>query len=1015
MKKELTQIVKSEVDVNTLNLLPVAIILFDNRKIYFLNTKAIELLQISRQQLKNLNKYSIFQFLDKKYHAQITKNNKLILKGEEFKDVELEFRNFKNNIIFVEAQANVVHYKGIRVIQTAFSEISERRERLLVSESSKDLLQKIGENSLDVIFNLSFHPKVQVKFISDSAKTVLGFYPEEIYKNPLILKNNIHKDDQKFIFLTAKDYLKVSKNGIQKSTHVRFTTKKGKEKFLEVVVNPVLDSKKKVIGLIGNMRDDTERMETEALLIETKEKFDLITRNGNDIIAFFTFLPTEKYLYVSPNIKKILGYNAEQLLSDSNFFNKRVVGDRKDALVMEKKLLVNQKKNVVKNFYYVFKTLKSNGQEIRLENKFSPILDSQGKIRFYLYVLRDVTQQNIREIEVQNQYINYKNLLDISPVAYMIHKNGICLYANNSLLNILKIKNKNQIIGKSALDFVQKPYEKYALRRLKDVSANKNLKDFSYFTITDNNGKSVDIEIKSVNIKYNNEDCILALINNLSEQKQREKEKRKTERTQTDNKLLQKEIKERQAIEKSLIEKSAHLTSIFESSTHLIWTVNRNYNVTSYNQNFKNIVKLQHGIDIDQGYKIDEHLKSNIKDYVNFWYPKYNEAFSGKKLEFEKEDYNNRKVVRQIFINPIYNTENEITEISCIANDVTDSKIYEQKLINQTAKLTAIFDSSHHYIWTIDANYKLTSFNKNYFDLVSSLYNTLPYVGLVLNRGVLSNDKGYNELLEEQYKRAFAGRAVNFEIETLDKNYKKIYLEIFLNPIYESDTVAEVSGIAHNITDSKHNQQRMEISLKEKEVLLREVHHRVKNNMQVVSSILNLQSSYVSDEYALALLKESQNRIKTMAYIHESLYQNKSFTSVNFSDYVHTLVNNIVQSYSYSTEKIKLDLSIEKITLSLDNSIPVGLIINELVTNAIKHAFPNQQTGTISINLKSENNVVFLDLKDDGAGFSAGVDFENSHSLGLQLVNTLIEQIEGNVKFKSKENEGTEILISFKI
>ena len=130
---------------------------------------------------------------------------------------------------------------------------------------------------------------------------------------------------------------------------------------------------------------------------------------------------------------------------------------------------------------------------------------------------------------------------------------------------------------------------------------------------------------------------------------------------------------------------------------------------------------------------------------------------------------------------------------------------------------------------------------------------------------------------------------------------------------------------------------------------------------------------------------------------------------------MHTLVNNIVQSYSYSTEKIKLDLSIEKITLSLDNSIPVGLIINELVTNAIKHAFPNQQTGTISINLKSENNVVFLDLKDDGAGFSAGVDFENSHSLGLQLVNTLIEQIEGNVKFKSKENEGTEILISFKI
>jgi two-component sensor histidine kinase len=185
--------------------------------------------------------------------------------------------------------------------------------------------------------------------------------------------------------------------------------------------------------------------------------------------------------------------------------------------------------------------------------------------------------------------------------------------------------------------------------------------------------------------------------------------------------------------------------------------------------------------------------------------------------------------------------------------------------------------------------------------------------------------------------------------------------------------------------------------------------------MQVVSSILNLQSSYVSDEYALTLLKESQNRIKTMAYIHESLYQNKSFTSVNFSEYIQTLVNNIVQSYSASQEKIQLSLDIEKITLSLDISIPVGLIINELVTNAIKHGFPDSQTGNITIHLKTKNNFVFLELKDNGVGFASGVDFENSHSLGLQLVNTLIEQIEGKFEFESAKNVGTRVLITFKM
>lgn len=185
--------------------------------------------------------------------------------------------------------------------------------------------------------------------------------------------------------------------------------------------------------------------------------------------------------------------------------------------------------------------------------------------------------------------------------------------------------------------------------------------------------------------------------------------------------------------------------------------------------------------------------------------------------------------------------------------------------------------------------------------------------------------------------------------------------------------------------------------------------------MQVVSSILNLQSSYVSDEYALTLLKESQNRIKTMAYIHESLYQNKSFTSVNFSEYVQTLVNNIIQSYSYSKEKIALEVKVEKITLSLDSSIPVGLIINELVTNSIKHAFPGTKHGKITLNLKCENNFVFLELKDDGIGFAPEIDFENSHSLGLQLVNTLIEQIDGRFIFRSLKDAGTEILITFKM
>jgi len=1006
----------AEVDEYTLNLLPTAVILFDEKKFYFLNKKAVEIFQLPASKLKDLSKLSLFQFLDKRVCGEVKKNIGLILSGKELPASETRVTTYKEKKIIIEVIANAVNFKGKKIVQASLCEISLRKLQIIEGESARDLLQKISINSQDVIFHFGFVPKMELKFISDSAKTVLGFTASEIYKSPHILKQHMFDDDKHLLVISKQDYLKQSKEQKEQKIVVRFTQKKGKQKHLEIAVNPVFNTNKELVGIIGNMRDVTERVETENLLIETKNKFDLITNNGNDIIAFYTYYPEEKYLYVSPNIKKILGYDQNEFINDHLFFTKHLAGRTEEFIKAEKLIKNYQKNNILKSKHFSFKTIKKSGEEAWLENNLVPITNSKGKISFFINILRDITEQKEADIEIESQYINYRNLLDNSPVAYVIHDHGVCMYVNNALLSLVKLKNKNQMLGKFTLDFFKQEDRKKGMDRLQDLYENGADHKFYNYTISDANGNDVEIEIKSVLIKFNNKDCILSMVNNLTEQRQRENEKVKIQITETTNKQLQKEIKERKDAEKNLTDKTAHLSAIFESSTHLIWSVNDKLQVTSFNKNFLNTVKLQHGIGIRPGYKIDEHLIRNREEYINFWYTKYAEAFKGKKLEFEKEDVNNdRNVYRKIFINPIFNQNGEVKDISCMASDITDSKIYEQKLINQTGKLSAIFDSSHHYIWTIDREGKLTSFNKNYYDLITSLYNTKPFLGIVLNRGVLANDKEYTELLQFHYDKAFRGLATSFEIETSDKDYKNVYLEVFFNPIYENENVVEVSGIAHNITEKKHVQQRMELSLKEKEVLLREVHHRVKNNMQVISSILNLQSSYVSDEYALTLLKESQNRIKTMAYIHESLYQNKSFTSVNFSDYVYTLVNNIVQSYSASSEKIQLELNIEKVSLSLDSSIPAGLIINELITNAIKHAFPGARQGKIVFKLRCENNLVFLELKDNGVGFAEGIDFENSHSLGLQLVNTLIEQIEGELKFKSKKDIGTEVLVTFKM
>lgn len=770
-----------------------------------------------------------------------------------------------------------------------------------------------------------------------------------------------------------------------------------------------------LIKLRAHLIESSIHESVKKLREEAHQKLDLILNNSNEVITFYTFYPKEKYVFVSPNIEKILGFKAEQLLTDNHFFEKRLKSDLKQYRMEVSWLKKNQRLQRDENRQFDYKIINNKGQDVWIENSLVPIKSKSGKIDFYMNILRDVTAKKEAALAAEVQNTNYRNLLDNSPVAYLIHDRGVCIYVNNAFLKLFKFKNKEQVNGKFLLDFMPVHERKTALERLERLYNQKQRGGHTLnLSIPDSGQNLLDVEISSVLIQFNNRDCVLSLITNIGEQREREEERLRNLATEVSNKKLKHEIRERQEVEKILKDKTAHLSAILESSTHLVWTVDVEFRITSFNKNFADVVKHQRDVVVRNGMRVDEHLDQAGPGYAAYWYPLYERGFKGEKLEFEKEDVINGKIVyRRVFINPIHTPGGAVTELSCIANDITESKHNEQRLVMQTSKLSAIFDSSHHYIWSVDREGHLTSFNRNYFDLVSSLYNTIPYVGFKLDRGVLSQNKEYNDELKNQYALAFSGRATNFEVQTKDRSNQLIYLDIFLNPIYEKSEVVEVSGIAHNITDKKLVQQKMEVSLKEKEILLREVHHRVKNNMQVISSILNLQSSYVSDEYALMLLQESQNRIKTMAYIHESLYQNKSFTSVNFTEYARTLVRNIVQSYSYSSDKIKLEVQTEQVVLSLDNSIPVGLILNELVTNAIKHAFPGNRKGTVFFKLYSTESFVYLEVKDDGVGFAPGVDVLNSHTLGFQLVQTLTEQVEGELTHESKPGE-TIISVRFK-
>jgi PAS domain S-box-containing protein len=221
-----------------------------------------------------------------------------------------------------------------------------------------------------------------------------------------------------------------------------------------------------------------------------------------------------------------------------------------------------------------------------------------------------------------------------------------------------------------------------------------------------------------------------------------------------------------------------------------------------------------------------------------------------------------------------------------------------------------------------------------------------------------------------------------------------------------------IEGTLVDITERKRAEEQIQTSLKEKEVLLKEIHHRVKNNLQVISSLLNLQAGVIKDPQTLQMFKESQNRVRSMALIHEILYQSKDLASIDLAAYIRNLAAHLFGSYGVNAHAIALKINVDDVFLNVDMAIPCGLIINELVSNCLKHAFPGSQRGEIHIELRSGGDHQFtLTVSDNGVGFPKEVDFRKTESLGLQLVNTLTEQLGGSVKLE--QQGGTAFTITF--
>lgn len=334
----------------------------------------------------------------------------------------------------------------------------------------------------------------------------------------------------------------------------------------------------------------------------------------------------------------------------------------------------------------------------------------------------------------------------------------------------------------------------------------------------------------------------------------------------------------------------------------------------------------------------------------------------------------------------------------------------EKELKEREELFRSVVENSHNSIIIIDDTFRVIYSNDEGIQLFG--YSREEVIGSDFGKFL---DKESLELVEDRYIRRQRGEEIppRYEYYIIRKDGEKRCVETSASIIKNSEEKIQTVAQLVDITERKNAEKQLLTALKEKEVLLQEIHHRVKNNLQIITSLLNLQSRLLKDKQAIEMFEVSKTRIRSMALVHEKLHLSKDLNKVDFFSYVKSLVSQLIGIYGIDSSMIDIVVNAAEIFLDINTAIPCGLIVNELVSNSLKYAFSESGNGKILIDIRSyKDNRFKLIVQDDGIGLPEHLDVFNTESLGLQLVVMLTEQLQGSMK--QKKQKGTSFEIEFR-
>ncbi len=760
-------------------------------------------------------------------------------------------------------------------------------------------------------------------------------------------------------------------------THIH-SDRNGRPRHVSILATPVKDSAGKITGMVETFRDVTEYKEMETALAESEELFR--TAFGHAAIGMAIISPAGRFLESNRAFQNMAGCSASEM-TEIQFLDLVHPEEREQDREMFKRALNGEMSHYVGERRFMQK----GGAEVWGRLSATMIYGLDGSARFMIAMVENITARKYAETALKDREERFRRIFEDGPLGMAIFHGDSFMQANHTFCSMTGY-TEEELRDMTFLDITHPDRREKDRKKVQSLMAGETpvLREEKQYVRKNGSlfwGAVTATVVRDSEGAYM---YTLAMVEDITERKR-----------------VQEELSYNKDFLQSIIDAEPECVKLLDSECRLV-RMNPSGVAMVEAEDEQPLI----GNDVSQ--IVDEQYRADFREFTR----RVCAGESGRLL-FRITGLKGTKRWLESYAVPFFDKGTGKNLLLGVTRDITERRRMEEDLKHAEAEWRNTFDSISDFVSVHDSDFRIVRANK----ALAALFEKEPrdIIGMPcyeLFHGTSEPKSAcpHKRMMEE--KRAITEEVFEEKIG--------VPLLVTASPIYseEGDIIGSVH-ICKDITALKMIEDDLRQSLDEKELLIKEVHHRIKNNLNIISSLLRLQSREVEDQKTKGLFTESQNRVNTMSLIHEKLYRSENLSSVDFSEYLRELVVHVFRSFEMHPG-VNLRLEVTEASLDIDCLIPCALILNELVSNALKYAFPEERAGELFVGFSStkragspeEESWYELVVRDDGAGLPEDFDLNSSRTLGMQIVTSLAAQLEGEVDLK-RLSPGTEFRISF--